>query len=70
MPVLDYRGLLDRAPRGGHLGRAGTVLLIRAAATELLPARDQDDDAVTLDARGPDGVYQLRARYLVGCGLT
>jgi 2-polyprenyl-6-methoxyphenol hydroxylase-like FAD-dependent oxidoreductase len=25
------------------------------------------DDAVTLDALGPDGAYQLRARYLVGC---
>jgi 2-polyprenyl-6-methoxyphenol hydroxylase-like FAD-dependent oxidoreductase len=25
------------------------------------------DDAVTLDVRGPDGDYQLRAGYLVGC---
>jgi 2-polyprenyl-6-methoxyphenol hydroxylase-like FAD-dependent oxidoreductase len=32
-----------------------------------LTAVAQDDDAVTLDARGPDGAYQLRARYLVGC---
>jgi 2-polyprenyl-6-methoxyphenol hydroxylase-like FAD-dependent oxidoreductase len=32
-----------------------------------LTAVSQDDDAVTLDARGPDGAYQLRARYLVGC---
>jgi 2-polyprenyl-6-methoxyphenol hydroxylase-like FAD-dependent oxidoreductase len=32
-----------------------------------LTALSQDDDAVTLDARGPDGAYQLRARYLVGC---
>jgi 2-polyprenyl-6-methoxyphenol hydroxylase-like FAD-dependent oxidoreductase len=32
-----------------------------------LTALAQDDDAVTLAARGPDGGYQLRARYLVGC---
>jgi 2-polyprenyl-6-methoxyphenol hydroxylase-like FAD-dependent oxidoreductase len=32
-----------------------------------LTALSQDDDAVTLDARGPGGAYQLRARYLVGC---
>ena len=27
----------------------------------------QDDAAVTADVRGPDGPYQVRARYLVGC---
>jgi 2-polyprenyl-6-methoxyphenol hydroxylase-like FAD-dependent oxidoreductase len=32
-----------------------------------LIALSQDDDAVTVDARGPGGAYQLRARYLVGC---
>jgi 2-polyprenyl-6-methoxyphenol hydroxylase-like FAD-dependent oxidoreductase len=32
-----------------------------------LIALSQDDDAVTLDVRGPGGDYQLRARYLVGC---
>ena len=32
-----------------------------------LTALSQDDDAVTLHARGPGGAYQLRARYLVGC---
>jgi 2-polyprenyl-6-methoxyphenol hydroxylase-like FAD-dependent oxidoreductase len=32
-----------------------------------LTALSQDDDAITLDARGPGGAYQLRARYLVGC---
>jgi 2-polyprenyl-6-methoxyphenol hydroxylase-like FAD-dependent oxidoreductase len=32
-----------------------------------LTALSQDSEAVTLDARGPDGAYQLRARYLVGC---
>lgn len=32
-----------------------------------LTALSADDDAVTLDVRGPDGDYQLRASYLVGC---
>ncbi|MFI7635550.1 FAD-dependent monooxygenase [Nonomuraea sp. NPDC049400] len=27
----------------------------------------QDDAAVTVDVRGPDGPYQVHARYLVGC---
>jgi 2-polyprenyl-6-methoxyphenol hydroxylase-like FAD-dependent oxidoreductase len=27
----------------------------------------QDDAAVTVDARGPDGPYRVTARYLVGC---
>ncbi|GAA2212630.1 FAD-dependent monooxygenase [Nonomuraea monospora] len=30
-------------------------------------AVSQDDSAVTVDVRGPDGAYQLTARYLVGC---
>jgi 2-polyprenyl-6-methoxyphenol hydroxylase-like FAD-dependent oxidoreductase len=28
---------------------------------------DQDDDAVTVTVTGPDGRYQLRAAYMVGC---
>jgi 2-polyprenyl-6-methoxyphenol hydroxylase-like FAD-dependent oxidoreductase len=32
-----------------------------------LTALSQDDNAVTLDVRGPGGGYRLRARYLVGC---
>jgi 2-polyprenyl-6-methoxyphenol hydroxylase-like FAD-dependent oxidoreductase len=30
-------------------------------------AVNQDDAAVTVDVRGPDGPYQVNARYLVGC---
>ncbi|MFD1538717.1 FAD-dependent monooxygenase [Nonomuraea guangzhouensis] len=30
-------------------------------------AVSQDDAAVTVDVRGPDGPYQVSARYLVGC---
>jgi len=32
-----------------------------------LTVATQDEDGVTLDVRGPDGDYRLRARYLVGC---
>jgi 2-polyprenyl-6-methoxyphenol hydroxylase-like FAD-dependent oxidoreductase len=32
-----------------------------------LTALSPQDDAVTLDVRGPGGDYRLRARYLVGC---
>jgi len=32
-----------------------------------LTAVTQDEERVTLDVRGPDGDYRLRARYLVGC---
>ncbi|MFI6865842.1 FAD-dependent monooxygenase [Nocardia sp. NPDC050406] len=28
---------------------------------------DQDDDTVAVDVRGPEGPYQVTARYLVGC---
>ena len=27
----------------------------------------QDDDAVTVEVRGPDGPYEVAARFLVGC---
>jgi len=105
VPVLDYRGLLERlrqeatwagpVPRFSFgpleldfsgLGASPLHILavpqrqlekvLEARFTELggtvrrgheLTAVSQDDDAVTLDARGPGGAYQLRARYLVGC---
>ncbi len=105
VPMLDYRGLLDRlrqkatwagpvprysfGPLQLDFSRLGTSPLhiltvpqrqlekvLEARLTELggtvrrgheLTALSQDDDAVTLDARGPGGAYQLRARYLVGC---
>jgi 2-polyprenyl-6-methoxyphenol hydroxylase-like FAD-dependent oxidoreductase len=43
---------------GGSLRRGHEVLALS------LPA---DDSPVTLDVRGPDGDYRLRARYVVGC---
>src|ERR1700677_4854444 len=105
VPVLDYRGLLDRfsaeatfagpVPQfsfgpvqlnlTGHGPSPLHILAIpQRRLEELLGDRlaelggtvrrehelvalAQDEDAVTLDVRGPDGGYQLRARYLVGC---
>jgi 2-polyprenyl-6-methoxyphenol hydroxylase-like FAD-dependent oxidoreductase len=107
VPMLDYRGLLDRlrqeatwagptprcsfGPLQLDFSRLGTSplhilavpqrqleMMLEARLTELggtvrrgheliALSQDQDGDAVTLDARGPGGAYQLRARYLVGC---
>jgi 2-polyprenyl-6-methoxyphenol hydroxylase-like FAD-dependent oxidoreductase len=105
VPMLDYRGLLERLSAGstgaGPVPRfsfgplmldfsklGGSPLHILAIPqrrleerlgqhlTELggtirrgheLTAATQDEDGVTLDVRGPDGDYRLRARYLVGC---
>src|ERR1700677_2256782 len=105
VPVLDYRGLLDRfsaeatfagpVPQfsfgpvqlnlTGHGPSPLHILAIpQRRLEELLGDRlaelggtvrrehelvalAQDEDAVTLDVRGPDGDYQLHARYLVGC---
>jgi len=106
VPVLDYRGLLERfsaqatfaAPipyysfgplrlefARHHVASPLHVLAIpQLRLEELLAERlaelggtvhrehelislSQDEDAVTLDVRGPGGAYRLRARYLVGC---
>jgi 2-polyprenyl-6-methoxyphenol hydroxylase-like FAD-dependent oxidoreductase len=105
VPVLDYRGLLDRiraeATFAGPIPRFpfGPLQLdfSRLAASPLhiaaipqrrlerllgdrlaelggsirrgheLTAFAPDEDGVTLEVRGPDGEYRLRAGYLVGC---
>jgi 2-polyprenyl-6-methoxyphenol hydroxylase-like FAD-dependent oxidoreductase len=105
VPMLDYRGLLERFSAGstaaGPVPRfafgplmldfsklGGSPLHILAIPQRRLEERlgerlaelggtirrgheltavTQDEDAVTLDVRGPDGDYRLRARYLVGC---
>jgi 2-polyprenyl-6-methoxyphenol hydroxylase-like FAD-dependent oxidoreductase len=106
VPVLDYRGLLERlsaqatftgpvphysfGPLELNFSRHGgssplhILALPQRRLEELLSgwlaelggtvrrghqliALSQDADAVTLDVRGPDGDYRLRARYLVGC---
>jgi 2-polyprenyl-6-methoxyphenol hydroxylase-like FAD-dependent oxidoreductase len=48
---------------GGRLAELGGAI---RRGHELV-ALAQDEDAVTLDLRGPDGGYRLRAGYLVGC---
>lgn len=58
LPQPRLERLLDE--RAGELGaeiRRGHEVL----------GVNQDDDAVTADVRGPDGSYQVTARYLVGC---
>jgi 2-polyprenyl-6-methoxyphenol hydroxylase-like FAD-dependent oxidoreductase len=105
VPVLDYRGLLERfraeATWAGPIPRFSfgplqldftglgvsplhimaipqrrLELLLGERLRELgggirrgheLTALSQDEDAVTLDVRGGDGGYRLRARYVVGC---
>jgi 2-polyprenyl-6-methoxyphenol hydroxylase-like FAD-dependent oxidoreductase len=105
VPMLDYRGLLERfaadatwagpiprfrfGPLQLDLSRLGVsplhILAIPQRRLERLleehlrelggsirrghelVALSQDDDGVTLNVRGPDGDYQLRTGYLVGC---
>ena len=65
--VLEDRlAELGGTVRRGHelTALSGTALSGTALSGTAL---SQDDDAVTLDVRGPAGTYQLRARYLVGC---
>jgi hypothetical protein len=68
VPTLDYRGLFDRlrqeATWGGPVpGFSLTELGGTVRRGHELTALSSGDDAVTLDARGPGGAYQLRARY-------
>ena len=105
VPVLDYRGLLDRIradstwvgpiPRfpfgplqldfsrlaasplhiaaipqrrlerllGDRLAELGGSIRRGHELTAIAP----DEDGLTLEVRGPDGEYRLRAGYLVGC---
>ncbi|MFF0868563.1 FAD-dependent monooxygenase [Nonomuraea sp. NPDC003560] len=46
--------------------RAGELGVELRRGHEVVGA-SQDDAAVTLDVRGPDGPYQVTARYVVGC---
>jgi 2-polyprenyl-6-methoxyphenol hydroxylase-like FAD-dependent oxidoreductase len=49
--------LAERAiERGAHVRRGHDVVGLR-----------QDDDAVTVEVRGPDGPYEVAAQFLVGC---
>ncbi len=103
VPVLDYRGLLDKvraeatfagpipqftfgplkldfpAPSPLHIAAIPQRRLERLLGERLaelggsirrgheLTALEGGEDGVTLEVRGPDGEYSLRAGYLVGC---
>ncbi|MFG1819973.1 FAD-dependent monooxygenase [Kribbella sp. NPDC049174] len=58
IPQARLEGVLDERARelGADVRRGHEVLGV-----------SQDDDTVTADVRGPDGSYQVTARYLVGC---
>ena len=58
IPQARLEGVLDERARelGADVRRGHEVIGV-----------SQDDDTVTADVRGPDGSYQVTARYLVGC---
>jgi len=78
---LEVSGLIDAAPPGYFPApvparQAQVEAVLEARARELgadvrrgheLAGLSQDQDAVTVEVRGPRGSYRLRARYLVGC---
>jgi 2-polyprenyl-6-methoxyphenol hydroxylase-like FAD-dependent oxidoreductase len=78
---LDISQLLDSAPPGHFPApvparQAQVEQVLEGRARELgadirrgheLVGLSQDQDAVSVEVRGPDGVYRLRAGYLVGC---
>ncbi len=78
---LDVSRLLDSAPPGHFPAlvparQAQVEEVLEERARELgadirrgheLVGLSQDEEAVTVAVAGPDGPYQLRARYLVGC---
>jgi 2-polyprenyl-6-methoxyphenol hydroxylase-like FAD-dependent oxidoreductase len=78
---LDVSRLIDAAPPGYFpppvpARQAQVEAVLEGRARELgadirrgheLAGLSQDQDAVTVEVRGPRGTYRLRARYLVGC---
>ena len=78
---LDVSRLIESAPPGYFPApvparQAQVEAVLEARARELgadvrrgheLAGLSQDQDAVTVEVRGPQGAYRLRARYLVGC---
>lgn len=73
---LDFSHLADPPLRGLTLPQPQLERLLDERARELgadirrgheIVGVGQDDTTVTADVRGPDGPYQVTARYLVGC---
>ncbi|WP_440089556.1 FAD-dependent monooxygenase [Streptosporangium sp. LJ11] len=50
-----------------QLGERAGELGVRLRRGHEVIGVSQDDDAVTVDVRGPDGPYRTRTRYLLGC---
>ena len=72
----DFSSLADPPMRAMVLPQARLERLLAERAGELggtvrrgheVTGLSQDDAAVILDVRGPDGPYQVTARYLAGC---
>lgn len=72
---LDLRDLPDNPLHALQVPQARIEQVLEERARELgveirrgheLTALHQDDDAVTLDIRAPEGAYRIRTRYLVG----
>ncbi|MEI8413009.1 MULTISPECIES: FAD-dependent monooxygenase [unclassified Kribbella] len=73
---IDFRGLANPPLEAVQIPQARLERLLEERAGELgadvrrgheVLGFDQDDAAVTVDVQGPDGPYQVTARYLVGC---
>ena len=73
---VDFTGLADPPMELLMLPQPQLERLLAELAGELgaeirrgheVVGLSQDDAAVTADVRGPDGAYQVTARYLVGC---
>jgi 2-polyprenyl-6-methoxyphenol hydroxylase-like FAD-dependent oxidoreductase len=73
---LDFSPLTDPPIWVAHLSQPRLEHLLDEHARQLgarirrgheVTAVSQDDAAVTADVRGPDGPYQVTARYLAGC---
>ncbi|MFI6027225.1 FAD-dependent monooxygenase [Amycolatopsis magusensis] len=73
---LDFSNLADPPLRGLYLPQQRLERLLEERAAELgaevrrgheITGFTQDDTAVTVQATGPDGAYEVTGRYLVGC---
>jgi 2-polyprenyl-6-methoxyphenol hydroxylase-like FAD-dependent oxidoreductase len=73
---VDFTQLMDPPMRAVAIPQIVTERLLAEHALELgadirrgheVVGVSQDDAAVAVDVRGPDGPYQVTARYLVGC---
>jgi 2-polyprenyl-6-methoxyphenol hydroxylase-like FAD-dependent oxidoreductase len=73
---LNLSGLADNPLYGLQIRQARLESLLEQHAVELgvdlrrghrLQELHQEDDAVTVRVQGPDGGYEMRTQYLVGC---